>query len=94
MTFSTTLSPNTQLPSLCEIGLEETVAIKSKVWGPRWTLGYLSDEVAEAQANNISVITWTLNEESFIKKYIQEANFNGILSDYPSIVAYYHYIRE
>lgn len=94
MRYSATHSPNTQLSSLCELGLEEAAAIKSKVWGPRWTLGYLSDEVAEAQAANISVITWTLNEESFIKKYIQEANFNGILSDYPSIVAYYHYIRE
>lgn len=92
--FSATTGSNTTLPSLCEIGLKEAKAIKSKVWAPRWTLGYLINEVSEALANNISVITWTIDEESFIKKYIQEANFNGILSNYPSIVAYYHYIRE
>lgn len=80
--------------SLCELSVDETVGIEAEVWAPRWTLGTLLPEVKQMQAQNRKVYCWTLDNEAFIKKYINEGNFDGILTNYPTIVAYYHYLRK
>jgi glycerophosphoryl diester phosphodiesterase len=80
--------------SLCELSVEETVSIEAEVWAPRWTLGTLLPEVKQMQAQNRKVYCWTLDNEAFIKKYINEGKFDGILTNYPTIVAYYHYLRK
>ena len=80
--------------SLCELTIEETISIEAEVWAPRWTLGTLLPEVKQMQAQNRKVYCWTLDNEAFIKKYINEGNFDGILTNYPTIVAYYHYLRK
>jgi glycerophosphoryl diester phosphodiesterase len=80
--------------SLCELSVEETIGIEAEVWAPRWTLGTLLPEVKQMQAQNRKVYCWTLDNEAFIKKYINEGNFDGILTNYPTIVAYYHYLRK
>jgi glycerophosphoryl diester phosphodiesterase len=80
--------------SLCELSVEETINIEAEVWAPRWTLGTLLPEVKQMQAQNRKVYCWTLDNEAFIKKYINDGNFDGILTNYPTIVAYYHYLRK
>ena len=87
--------PNYQnIQSLCELSVEDVNNINAKVWAPRWTLGLLTPEVKQMQSLNRQVFCWTLDSEPFIKKYINEGNFDGILTNYPTIVAYYHYLRK
>jgi glycerophosphoryl diester phosphodiesterase len=82
------------LNSLCELSVEDVIDIEAEAWAPRWTLGTLLPEVQQMQAQNRKVYCWTLDNEAFIKKYITEGNFDGILTNYPTIVAYHHYLRK
>lgn len=79
------------VPSLCEISVEQTNELSSKVYAPRWTLGTLNDVVSTLQAQNKRAFVWTLDQQEFIKKYFVEAEFDGILTNYPTLVAYYYY---
>ena len=87
--------PNYQnVKSLCELSVEDVNNINAQVWAPRWTLGLLTPEVNATHAQNRQVFCWTLDNELFIKKYIDEGDFDGILTNYPTIVSYHHYIRK
>lgn len=87
--------PNYQnVKSLCELSVGDVNNINAQVWAPRWTLGLLTPEVNAMHAQNRKVFCWTLDYESFIKKYIDQGDFDGILTNYPTIVSYHHYIRK
>jgi hypothetical protein len=45
------------------------------------------------QAEGRRVFVWTLDVPAYVQEYIANGRFDGILSNYPSIVAYYHYVR-
>ena len=92
--FFKTFPDYKNINSLCELTVEETISINAEVWAPRWTLGTLLPEVKQMQSQNKKVYCWTLDNEAFIKKYINEGNFDGILTNYPTLVAYYHYLRK
>lgn len=81
------------VPSLCELTVDDVTNINAKVWAPRWTLGLLTSDVNTMHAQNRKVFCWTLDNEAFIKKYVREGDFDGILTNYPTIVSYYHYLR-
>ena len=82
------------IPSLCELSVNDVNDIQAKVWAPRWTLGLLTSEVNAMHAQNRKVFCWTLDNEDFIKKYIRTGDFDGILTNYPTIVAYNHYLTH
>jgi glycerophosphoryl diester phosphodiesterase len=92
--FFKTYSNYQNIQSLCELSVEDVNNINAKVWAPRWTLGLLTPEVNAMHAQNRKVFCWTLDNESFIKKYINEGDFDGILTNYPTIVSYHHYLRK
>ena len=92
--FFKTYSNYQSIPSLCELSVEDVSNINAKVWAPRWTLGTLLPEVSKMHAQNRKVFCWTLDNEPFIKKYIDEGDFDGILTNYPTIVSYHHYLRK
>lgn len=81
-------------PSLCEISLARCKELNSEVYAPRWTLGTLDAEVSEAHSLGMRVVTWTLDINSVINTYLQLGNFDGILTNYPSILAYEFYTQE
>jgi glycerophosphoryl diester phosphodiesterase len=86
--------PNYQdVPSLCELSLDQVREADSEVWGPRWTLGLQTSEVQQMHAEGRLVFTWTLDEASYIEEYINQGEFDGILTNFPTIVSYYHYIQ-
>ena len=39
------------------------------------------------------VITWTMDIGDFIKDYIQNADFDGMVTNYPTLVAFHHWTR-
>lgn len=94
LNFFKSVPNHKNINSLCELSVDETVSIEAEVWAPRWTLGTLLPEVKKMQSQNRKVYCWTLDNEAFIKKYINEGSFDGILTNYPTIVAYYHYLRK
>jgi glycerophosphoryl diester phosphodiesterase len=82
------------LPSLCELSLQKAMDAGSEIFAPRWTLGILDDDTETAHANNIKIFTWTLDDETGIKDVIIKSKYDGILSNYPSVVAYQFYSQE
>jgi glycerophosphoryl diester phosphodiesterase len=82
-----------EIPSLCELSPEDVRSINADVWAPRWTLGLQSSEVMQVHAEGRKAFVWTLDEPNYIEQYLREGQFDGILTNYPEILAYYHYIR-
>jgi glycerophosphoryl diester phosphodiesterase len=81
------------IPSLVEYAVEEANAVNAKIWAPQWTLGLQNSEVSGQQRQGRRVFTWTMDIEENVKQYMREGTFNGILTNYPSIVAYHYYVR-
>lgn len=94
LSFFKSVPNHKNINALCELTIEETVGIEAEVWAPRWTLGMLLPEVKKMQSQNRKVYCWTLDNDAFIKRYIDEGSFDGILTNYPTIIAYYHYLRK
>ncbi|MVM32201.1 glycerophosphodiester phosphodiesterase [Spirosoma sp. HMF4905] len=81
-------------PILCELDTSITRSLDARIWAPRWTLGPQTDEVLAMQAEGLTVFVWTLDEPEFIREFISQNHFDGILSNYSPVVAYYHYIEQ
>ena len=81
------------IPSLCELSIDQVRQANSQVWAPRWTQGLQTAAVQQMQAEGRKVFTWTLDDASYIEEFINEGQFDGILTNYPTIVSYYYYIK-
>ncbi|MBP1683700.1 MAG: glycerophosphoryl diester phosphodiesterase [Ignavibacteriaceae bacterium] len=80
------------LNTLCELTPENVRQVYAKAWGPRWTQGTQTAEVQQMHAEGRKVIIWTVDEPQFMTEYIN-AGFDGMVTNYPTLVAYYNYIR-
>ena len=80
--------------SLCELSPEQVRTANSYVWGPRWTLGTQDEIVSEMHNEGRIVVTWTIDQDEFIRKFLNEGNFDGFVTNYPTVVAYYNYVRQ
>jgi glycerophosphoryl diester phosphodiesterase len=81
------------LDNLCELEPNIVRQTDAEVWGPRWTLGLQTAEVDAMHSEGREVITWTLDDFAWIKTYIQDGNFDGILTNYPMVVTYFYYVQ-
>ncbi|GAB2571215.1 glycerophosphodiester phosphodiesterase [Spirosoma areae] len=88
------LTDKRDTPILCELDTAITRSINARIWAPRWTLGPLTDEVKAMREMGNTVYVWTLDEPQFIREFINEGQFDGILSNYSTLVAYYHYTKQ
>jgi glycerophosphoryl diester phosphodiesterase len=88
------LSNYTQVPSLCELSPDEAELLNSKEWAPRFTLGLQNDQVAAVHAEGRKAFVWTLDVPDLIQQFVSEGDFDGILTNYSTVVAYYYYVRE
>lgn len=87
--------PNYQsIPSVCELDPEYVQQVNARVWGPRWTLGLQNEAVQAMHAQGRRAFVWTLDVPQNIQKYMNEGAFDGILTDYPSAVAYFYYAQQ
>ena len=87
--------PNYQnVPSLCELSLDQLHSVNSKVWAPRWTMGTLISDVQSLHSEGKRAFVWTLDQTQFIQQFINESEFDGILTNYPTIVASFYYAKE
>ncbi len=81
------------IPSLVELEPEKATAANARIWAPMFTKGLQNDEVAAIQAQGRRAFVWTVDGANNVRKFMYEGKFNGILSNQPSIVAYYYYAR-
>lgn len=88
------LADKTNTPILCELDTATTRSLGARIWAPRWTLGPQTAEVLAMKAEGLTVFVWTLDEPEFIREFISQNNFDGILSNYSPVVAYYHYVEQ
>lgn len=88
------LENKSNTPILCELDTAITRSINAPIWAPRWTLGPQTDEVLAMKAQGRTVYVWTLDEPKFIEEFINQNKFDGILSNYSPVVAYYHYTEQ
>jgi glycerophosphoryl diester phosphodiesterase len=79
------------LPCMCELSLQDAIDNKCQYFGPRFSLGLLTDDVAKAHSLGIKVYSWTLNDKTIILNYLQNGQFDGFISDYPAYVVYDYY---
>jgi len=86
--------PNYQdLDNLCELETSIVRQTDAEVWGPRWTLGLQTAEVNAMHSEDREVITWTLDDPNWIRSFVQDGDFDGILTNYPTAVAYNYYVQ-
>ena len=88
------------IPSLCELSPEKVSALNSRAWAFRWTQGIMEKEVINMHAKGRKCLVWTLDVPQFIEIYSthgasdQVRRFDGILTNYPTLLSYYHYVRH
>jgi len=82
------------IPSLCELTVEDVRTVNSMVWAPRWTLGTQNSLVQEMHNEGRLAVCWTIDEVPWIQEYVNNGLFDGLLTNFPYVVAYYHYIQQ
>ncbi|OGU18070.1 MAG: hypothetical protein A2X61_03075 [Ignavibacteria bacterium GWB2_35_12] len=79
--------------SLCEISVDDVRKTKSEYWGASWTLGTQLNEVRQMHYEGVKVFVWTIDDVKFMKSYYAEGEFDGIVTNYPSILAFEFYTK-
>ena len=82
------------VPSLCELTVDDVRMVNSKVWAPRWTLGTQNDLVQKMHNEGRLAVCWTIDSPNWIRNYLDQGIFNGLVTNFPYVVAYHHYIQE
>jgi len=80
-------------PSVCELDPADVEKANSRIWAPRFTLGLQNEAVEQIHAQGRRAFVWTLDVPQNVSEYMQQGKFDGILYNYPSIVAYYYYVQ-
>jgi glycerophosphoryl diester phosphodiesterase len=81
------------IPSVCELDTADVNAINARIWAPLWVKGLQEDKVTAIHAQGRRVFSWTLDKPKQVREFMK-ANYDGVVSNYPSIVAYYYYTKE
>ena len=80
-------------PALCELDVADVRRANAVVWAPAWTLGPMLQKVTEMHNEGRRVFFWTLDGSEFIKVFLDQSMPDGMVTNYPSIVAYEYYVR-
>ena len=54
--------------------------------------GNTVEEVKRAHGLGMDVYAWTINSEKYVQVYLN-ADFDGLITDYPAYAAFHHYIK-
>lgn len=77
--------------ALCEISVDAVRSVNAGIWAPRWTLGPSRSTADALRAEGRRTIVWTLDQKEFITPFLTENAVDGILTNYPALVAFeYH----
>lgn len=82
------------IPSLCELTVDDMKKVNALVWAPRWTMGTQNDLVRQIHGEGKIAICWTIDNPNWIKNFITNGQFDGLLTNYPTVVTYHYYIQQ
>jgi glycerophosphoryl diester phosphodiesterase len=57
-------------------------------WGPTWTAGPRAEDVELVRAGGAGVIYWTLNDDNFIRQFLQASNPDGAITSRTGLLMY------
>ncbi len=80
-------------PALCELDSSLLQKSSAVVWAPRWSLGLQTSRVQSFHAEGKKAFVWTLDVPDFIHTFVTEGQFDGILTNYPTQVAFEYYVK-
>jgi len=89
-----TLSNKEYYPSLCELDINSVRKSNSIIWAPRWTEGILQQQINSMHSEARLVFVWTLDLPNMISEYYLSDLYDGILTNYPSLLAFEHYSKQ
>ena len=79
------------IPTICELTIDDLYTAGSEVWSPRWTEGTQNSDVESLHANGKQAICWTVDIPSFMQTYLYDGLFDGMMTNYANLLAYYYY---
>ena len=82
------------IPSLCELDTAIALQLNANIWAPSWTKGHQTEEVTAVQAKGKRAFVWTVDVPDKIKEFMYEAKFNGLVTNRPTMAAYYWLARH
>jgi glycerophosphoryl diester phosphodiesterase len=59
-----------------------------------WTKGLQKEEVDAIHAQGRRAFVWTVDKTEKMQEFMNEGHYDGMVSNYPSQVAYYYYTRK
>lgn len=78
--------------ALCEVSVEAVRSVNARVWAPRWTLGPMRAQAEQLRGEGRRTIVWTLDQKEFITPFFTENAVDGILTNYPALVAFEYHV--
>ncbi len=78
--------------ALCEVSVDAVRSVNARVWAPRWTLGPMRAQAEQLRAEGRRTIVWTLDQKEFITPFFTERAVDGILTNYPALVAFEYHV--
>lgn len=88
------LSSDTRGPAVCELDPSIVRSIDAAVWAPRWTLGAQVSEVQAMHAEGRRAFVWTLDQPALIAEFLRDAQYDAILTNYPTVLAWHDGMRR
>ncbi len=83
-----------EIPTLCELDEKYVTEAGSLIWAPRWSNGLMIDRVAAMHSQGKRVFVWTMDDPALVKTYIKTGDFDGIVTNFSSVVAYEYYLGK
>jgi len=78
--------PKRDVGCLAELDVADVRRLDCEVWGPRWTQGPMSADVATMQAEGRAVAFWTIDEPEYIDVFLDKARPNAIVTNRHGLV--------
>ena len=82
------------LPSICELDTAKAYSVGAKIWAPGWVKGHQDDIVTAVKKRGLRAFIWTVDIPDKIKEFMYRAQFNGIVTNRPTMAAYYYYSQQ
>ena len=82
------------IKSICEISVADVKNINAIAFGPSWSRGLMNSELNDLHSAEKKGFVWTLDEKVFIDKFLKTSKFDGIVTNYPTVVAYMYYTNN
>jgi hypothetical protein len=79
---------------LCELSAEQVRSVDARIWAPRWTLGPMPEETSRLRMEGRKTVVWTLDQREFILPFLTDGKIDGILTNYPALVAFEYYVFQ